>query len=297
MGVVKSARTKAYFKRYQVKFRRRRECKTDYYARKRLITQDKNKYRSPKYRLVVRFSNKDVVCQIIYAKIVGDHVMCAAYSHELPRYGVKVGLTNYAAAYCTGLLLARRLLTQLNIADKFEGKTDLEEEDSTLAPDSAFRAFLDVGLTRTNKGNRVFAAMKGAVDGGLDIPFKEKCLVGYNDKEKELDGAKLRSQLLGGHVAGYMHRLQDKKPEEFQSHFSRFIKEGLTAEGLEEMYKSAHAAIRADPSRQKREKVTEHKKLKRKRKLSLAEKKNRIKQKKASALKRAGRTAEAMEQN
>ena len=35
--------------------------------------------------------------------------MCAAYSHELPHYGVKVGLTNYAAAYCTGLLLARRV--------------------------------------------------------------------------------------------------------------------------------------------------------------------------------------------
>ena len=35
--------------------------------------------------------------------------MCAAYAHELPRYGVKVGLTNYAAAYCTGLLLARRV--------------------------------------------------------------------------------------------------------------------------------------------------------------------------------------------
>jgi len=36
-------------------------------------------------------------------------ILCAAYSHELPRYGVKVGLTNYAAAYCTGLLLARRV--------------------------------------------------------------------------------------------------------------------------------------------------------------------------------------------
>jgi Ribosomal protein L18 len=36
-------------------------------------------------------------------------IVCAAYSHELPRYGVKVGLTNYAAAYCTGLLLARRV--------------------------------------------------------------------------------------------------------------------------------------------------------------------------------------------
>jgi len=36
-------------------------------------------------------------------------VVCSAYSHELPRYGVKVGLTNYSAAYCTGLLLARRV--------------------------------------------------------------------------------------------------------------------------------------------------------------------------------------------
>lgn len=37
--------------------------------------------------------------------------MCAAYSHELPKYGIAVGLTNYAAAYCTGLLLARRVRT------------------------------------------------------------------------------------------------------------------------------------------------------------------------------------------
>lgn len=47
--------------------------------------------------------------QIIYAKIEGDKVLCAAYAHELPRYGVKVGLTNYSAAYCTGLLMARRV--------------------------------------------------------------------------------------------------------------------------------------------------------------------------------------------
>ena len=34
----------------QVKFRRRREGKTDYFARKRLVVQDKNKYNTPKYR-------------------------------------------------------------------------------------------------------------------------------------------------------------------------------------------------------------------------------------------------------
>ena len=47
--------------------------------------------------------------QIAYTRVEGDVIMCAAYAHELPRYGVKVGLTNYAAAYCTGLLLARRV--------------------------------------------------------------------------------------------------------------------------------------------------------------------------------------------
>lgn len=50
-------------------------------------------------------------CQIAYARIEGDMIVCAAYAHELPKYGVKVGLTNYAAAYCTGLLLARRVRT------------------------------------------------------------------------------------------------------------------------------------------------------------------------------------------
>ena len=47
--------------------------------------------------------------QIAYARIEGDMIVCAAYSHELPKYGVAVGLTNYAAAYCTGLLVARRV--------------------------------------------------------------------------------------------------------------------------------------------------------------------------------------------
>ena len=50
-----------------------------------------------------------VTKQIAYARIDGDKIVCSAYAHELPKYGVKVGLTNYAAAYCTGLLLARRV--------------------------------------------------------------------------------------------------------------------------------------------------------------------------------------------
>ena len=54
MGFIKVVKNKAYFKRYQVKYRRRRQNKTDYKARVALVNQDKNKYQTPKYRLVVR---------------------------------------------------------------------------------------------------------------------------------------------------------------------------------------------------------------------------------------------------
>jgi len=33
----------------------------------------------------VRCTNKDVICQVIQARMIGDHCLCAAYSHELPR--------------------------------------------------------------------------------------------------------------------------------------------------------------------------------------------------------------------
>merc|ERR1739845_15709 len=107
MPFVKVVKNKAYFKRYQVKFRRRREGKTDYFARKRLVIQDKNKYNTPKYRMIVR----------------------SAYSHELPKYGVSVGLTNYAAAYCTGLLLARRLLNKFGLDKVYEGQLEVNGEE------------------------------------------------------------------------------------------------------------------------------------------------------------------------
>lgn len=65
-GFIKVVKNKAYFKRFQVKFRRRREGKTDYFARRRLVVQDKNKYNTPKYRMIVRFTNKDICCQVTF---------------------------------------------------------------------------------------------------------------------------------------------------------------------------------------------------------------------------------------
>jgi large subunit ribosomal protein L5e len=111
MAFIKQVKTKSYYKRYQVKNRRRREGKTDYYARRRLIQQDKNKYDTKKYRFVVRRTNRRIICQITYATILGDNVLCQADSQELRKFGLEAGLTNYAAAYATGLLCSRRLLT------------------------------------------------------------------------------------------------------------------------------------------------------------------------------------------
>lgn len=66
MARVRFAKNKAYSKRYQTKWRRRREGKTDYQARRRLVTQDKRKYNSPKFRLVVRFTNRYVPTHVLY---------------------------------------------------------------------------------------------------------------------------------------------------------------------------------------------------------------------------------------
>ena len=177
MAYVKDLKTPQYFKRYQVKYRRRRSGKTDYRARKRLVAQDKNKYGLPKYRLAVRFTNKDICMQVIRATIAGDIVESAAYSHELPKYGLKVGLSNYAAAYCVGLLIARRTLKKFGLDEEYVGQEEVTGEDYNVeAGEGArpFKAFLDVGIKRTSTGAKVFAALKGACDGGMDVPHNEK---------------------------------------------------------------------------------------------------------------------------
>ena len=124
----KTVKSDSYFSRYQTKYRRRREGRTDYYARKRLVSQFKNKFNAHKYRLVVRFSNRFVTCQIVYAKIQGDCVFAHASSRELPRYGIKHGLSNWTAAYATGLLVARRALKKLGLDEKYQGQVEPDGE-------------------------------------------------------------------------------------------------------------------------------------------------------------------------
>jgi len=288
MGFVKVVKNKAYFKRYQVKFRRRREGRTDYQARRFLVVQDKNKYNTPKYRMIVRFTNKNITCQIAYAKLEGDVIVCAAYAHELPRYGVKVGLTNYAAAYCTGLLLARRILKKFNLDSIYEGQTEPDGDDYMVESEEgkagAFRCFLDVGLARTTTGAKVFGALKGAVDGGLEIPHSNKRFPGFDSESGEFSAEVHRKYIFGGHVADYMKELQEEDDEAFKRQFSQFIKNDITPDTLEAMYKKAHDSIRADPEAKPKKEFGGKTKRWNRAKMTLAQRRDRVKQKKASFL-------------
>ena len=298
MGFIKVVKNKAYFKRYQVKYKRRREGKTDYRARRTMCLQDKTKYGAPKYRLVVRITNKDVICQVVHAKVMGDDCLMSAYSHELPGFGIQVGLTNYAAAYATGLLVARRTLAKIGMADKVEAVKNVTgefqepilkggDEDCERFP---FKAILDVGLYRTTTGARIFGALKGAVDGGLAIPHKANRFPGF--KGEKLNAKVHRDHIFGKHVADYFTMVQEENaanPDEKDNQFARFEKLGLKPEGIEAMYKKAHDAIRANPVRKANaNKNASARKDYKQRKTTKAQKKEAAKKKVATLRQRLG---------
>jgi large subunit ribosomal protein L18 len=131
---------------YRVKFRRRREGKTNYYRRRRLLL-------SRRPRLVVRKTNSKIIVQIINARVVGDITEASAVSTELANYGWTGGACNTPAAYLTGILAARRAISR--------GVTN---------------AVLDIGLNPPIKGSKIYGALKGAVDAGLDVPHDPEVL-------------------------------------------------------------------------------------------------------------------------
>lgn len=125
---------------YRIPFRRRREGKTDYKARKALIL-------SKLPRLVTRGSLKHMNVQIIQAKPVGDSVVVSAKSQELRNHGWKTTCGNLPSAYLTGLLCGKKALEK-NIK----------------------KVILDVGLVQPTKEARIFASVKGIIDAGVEVP-------------------------------------------------------------------------------------------------------------------------------
>jgi len=263
MAFVKVLKTSAYFKRFQVQKRRRREGKTDYYARRKMVRQDKNKFNNRKYRFVVRFSNKRCITQVVYATLRGDIVVASAASNELTAFVIPVGHKNYAAAYATGLLCARRALKKFGLDEKFKGKEELDGEEYHIEDEEneqrPFKCILDVGLRRTCVGHRMWGALKGAVDGGLHIPHSCKNFPGFKPAEEkgaesEYDAEAHKERIFGSHVKEYMEMLQEEDPTKYEAHFSKFISEGIDPDKMEDMYTEAHEKIREDPTGEKAEK-------------------------------------------
>ncbi len=141
--------------RYRVPLRRRREARTDYRARLGLL-------RSGLPRAVVRKTLNNTVVQLVAFDPKGDRVLASAISRELRKHEWNGATGNVPAAYLTGYLAGKRAVAQ-----------------------GVEKAVLDIGLVQPTKGGRIFAALKGLVDAGLEIPHGEEVL----PSEERLRGA------------------------------------------------------------------------------------------------------------
>merc|ERR1711874_512585 len=239
MPFVKTTKTNSYFKRFQTKFRRRRECKTDFYARKRMVTQDLNKYGAPKFRLVTRITNAKVIAQIVYSMQKGDFCVAQATSTELSKWGLTTGLANMFKG-----------VKEADGAD-YDVSADAEAVKQDKRP---FKAILDIGNTNVSTGNRVFGVLKGACDGGLHVPHSVKKYPGYvkeEDSKKGVYTAEVhKDRIFGCHIDEYMEKLKEQSDDDFNKQFSKWNKclSDAKLESCEDLFKKVHEGIRADPA-------------------------------------------------
>ncbi|MCD6514463.1 MAG: 50S ribosomal protein L18 [Candidatus Odinarchaeota archaeon] len=175
--------------RYKVPFRRRREGKTNYYKRRRLLL-------SGKPRLIIRKTLKRIIAQIAIAKLEGDYILVSADSYELKKYGWLGSTSNTPAAYLVGLLIAKKALNK--------GITEVVP---------------DIGLNTPSPGARVFAALKGAKDGGLKFNLGEKVIPD-------------ESRIKGEHIARYAEILEKENPQRFKLQFSEYLKRNFHPKDL-----------------------------------------------------------------
>lgn len=176
-------------KKIIVPHRRRREQKTNYKTRLSLLKSNKN-------RLVVRKSLNNFACQIIKYETGGDKCLVSADSRELKKFGWKGNSGNIPAAYLTGLLCGVK-----------SKKAKISE------------AVLDIGLYRSTPANRVFAALKGAVDSGMSIPHS-KDVMPSDDRSRGL------------HVASYAEWMKKDSSSEYSKRFSTYLKARINPEDL-----------------------------------------------------------------
>ena len=139
----------AHGKNQRLRFKRRRNGQTDYRRRMKLL-------RGGDLRAVVRISNTQVICQLIEFGMDGDNIFDSISGQTLVdkyKWPKNISRRSVPASYLVGFALGNRAV---NAGHK--------------------NAILDIGLAASSSGNRVFAALKGMIDAGLEIPHGESVL-------------------------------------------------------------------------------------------------------------------------
>lgn len=190
-----------YGTRRTVPLRRKRQSKTNYKKRIALIKSEMS-------RLVIRKANNTITAQIVNYEPNGDRVIVSARSDELRKLGWKMHAGSTPSAYLTGLLLG----------------TKAKKKKVT-------EAVLDLGLQTPMSGGRLFAALKGAVDAGMNIPHDPEALPS-NDR------------VSGKHIAEYAKKLKTDN-EKYSKQFSRCLKEKMNPEDMPKVFEETKKKILA----------------------------------------------------
>ena len=135
-----------------VLYRRKRESKTDYNKRLKLLA-------SRKPRAVIRFTNRKIIAQIIEFSPQGDLVRAAVSSNSLKEQGWAASHKNVPAAYLTGLLLAKKALAA-----------------------GVHESIMDTGFKQPKLKGKIYTFLKGLIDGGLAVPYSGESIFPSNDK-------------------------------------------------------------------------------------------------------------------
>jgi large subunit ribosomal protein L5e len=88
---------------------------------------------------------------------------------------------------------------------------------------------------------------------GLHVPHSTKNFPGFKPSDEkgaegEYDAETHKDRIFGTHVKEYMEMLQEEDPTKYEAHFSKFIAEGIDADGMTEMYEEGHKKIRESPA-------------------------------------------------
>jgi large subunit ribosomal protein L18 len=143
------------------RFNRRIRGLTDYVLRLRLL-------KSKLTRAVIRRSNKNMLVQLSNFDRKGDAIMTSAKASELKKLGYTLNTGNLVASYLTGYLAGKRGL-----------KKGLKSD-----------CIIDMGLQQSLYGNRIYAAVKGLKDAGVNVRVSDVVF----PSEERLNGSHLKAK-------------------------------------------------------------------------------------------------------